>query len=407
MRESRGPGPAAERDFVGIVVAAGRSRRFGAGRAKQFLDLGGRSVLDRAIDALAGRPCVAGVVVVLAEEETRGPWAARLAARSDVLRVVAGGPTRADSVRAGLAACGTVPFVLVHDAARPLASAALVDAVIGATRRHGAAIPGLPVPDTVKRVIAPEDADPGAAFVLETLDRAALRLAQTPQGSRLDWLREALEGARDEALDPTDEAAALERAGRRVAVVPGDPANRKITAPDDLVAARRSGTDPFPDLRVGTGFDIHRLGAPRRLVLGGVEFPGEPGLEGHSDADVVLHAAMDALLGAAGLPDIGALFPPGDPRFAGADSRLLARDVAGRVAAAGFAVWNLDLTVLAERPRIRSSVERMREAIGEAFGLDRRRVGLKATTLEGLGALGRGEGIACQAVALLGRASAR
>jgi 2-C-methyl-D-erythritol 2,4-cyclodiphosphate synthase len=277
--------------------------------------------------------------------------------------------------------------------------------VVEATRRHGAAIPGLPVADTVKHVET--DLASGLVLVRKTIERSFLRLAQTPQGARRDWLREALEreSARAGLGEVTDEAAALERAGRPVAVVPGDTTNRKITSLEDLELARTHAAGGARDLRIGSGFDVHRFGAARALVLGGVEFPGEPGLVGHSDADVVLHAAMDALLGAAGLDDIGAIFPPGDPAFAGADSRDLARDVARRVRAAGFRVGNVDLTVLAERPRIRERVDAMRESIGHALDLDPLRVGLKATTFEGLGTLGRGEGIACHAVALLERSA--
>jgi 2-C-methyl-D-erythritol 4-phosphate cytidylyltransferase/2-C-methyl-D-erythritol 2,4-cyclodiphosphate synthase len=297
-------------------------------------------------------------------------------------------------VRLGVEAALPCRYVLVHDAARPFAPAALVDAVAAATLRHGAAVPVLPVGDTVKE-------DDGNGFCARTLDRGRLRLAQTPQGARADWLLEALDRALEEGTDPTDEAQALELAGRRVAFVPGDPSNAKITAAPDLEAARlRTAGDPAV-LRVGTGFDIHRFGEGRPLVLGGVDFPGEPGLLGHSDADVVLHAAMDALLGAAALGDIGVHFPPGDPRFAGAASTGLARDVAALLRGQGFEIVNLDLTVLAERPRIRERSLAMREEIARCFGLDPSRVGMKATTLEGLGALGRGEGIACQAVALL------
>jgi 2-C-methyl-D-erythritol 2,4-cyclodiphosphate synthase len=201
----------------------------------------------------------------------------------------------------------------------------------------------------------------------------------------------------------TAAAAALELESRGVAVVAGHADNAKITEPADLerAAGRRSGS--VPDLRVGTGFDVHRVDPGRRLVLGGVDFPDHPGLAGHSDADVVLHAAMDALLGAACLGDIGVHFPPDDPSFAGASSTVLARRVGDLVRGAGFEIVNLDLTLLAESPRIRARVGEMRRAIGEGLGVDRARVGLKATTLEGLGALGRGEGIACQAACLLRR----
>ena len=383
-------------DFRAIVVAAGRASRFGDGLPKQFHDLAGRSVLERAVAAVSGRPGVDGVVVVLAADRVASATAAAMRDWPGVRAVVPGGATRAESVLAGVEAAGDAPFVLVHDGARPLAPAHLVDAVIDATRRHGAAVPVLEVPDTVKSVVGER--------VTGTVSRDGLRLAQTPQGARREWLRAALVRARSEDADPTDEAAALERDGRVVAAVPGDVANRKITTATDLTAARVWLEPRLPDLRVGSGFDVHRIDPRRALVLGGVPFEGAPGLAGHSDADVVLHAAMDAVLGAASLGDIGAHFPPEDERFAGAESTALVRRVAAMLEAEGWRIVNLDLTLLAERPRIRDRVEAMRVSIAACFGIDPRRVGLKATTLEGLGALGRGEGMACQAVALLAAA---
>jgi 2-C-methyl-D-erythritol 2,4-cyclodiphosphate synthase len=255
------------------------------------------------------------------------------------------------------------------------------------------------VPDTVKRVSESGSKDDGP-WVEETLDRERLRLAQTPQGGRVDWLIDALDRAKAEGCHVTDEASALEHAGRRVAGVEGEPGNRKITSREDLDQARRA-LRAGPALRVGFGFDVHRFADGRKLVLGGVAFPGETGLDGHSDADVVLHAAMDAVLGPTGLGDIGCLFPPEDPQFSGADSRRLAREVSGRIAERGFELVNLDLMLLAERPKIRPRMEEMRRSIADVFGVASDRVGLKATTMERLGALGRGEGIACQAVALL------
>jgi 2-C-methyl-D-erythritol 4-phosphate cytidylyltransferase / 2-C-methyl-D-erythritol 2,4-cyclodiphosphate synthase len=385
---------------VAVVVAAGRAERFGGAVPKQFLDLGGRSVLVRAVEAMASCPGVDGVVAVLPAEELDGPRAAEIRGLPAVLAVTAGGESRAESVRRGIEAAGPTRNVLVHDAARPLVSRALIEAVLGATLEHGAALPVLPVADTVKE----ED---GAGAVARTLDRSRLRLAQTPQGARTEWLLQALAAAARDGVEVTDEAAALERAGLRVALVPGDPGNLKITSLEDLEEARRRLGGGRMDLRVGIGFDIHRFGAQRRLVLGGVEFPAEPGLEGHSDADVVLHAAMDAVLGAAGLGDIGVHFPPGDPRFAGADSRRLAAEVSRLAQAEGYTIVNLDLSLLAERPKVSSRAAEMKSAVAEAFGVGADRVGLKATTLEGLGALGRGEGIACQAVALLRREEGR
>jgi 2-C-methyl-D-erythritol 4-phosphate cytidylyltransferase/2-C-methyl-D-erythritol 2,4-cyclodiphosphate synthase len=331
---------------------------------------------------------------VLPRDELDGPRPEEIGSWPGVLTVVAGGETRARSVLCGLRATPEVPFVLVHDAARPMADAELVESVVSATRRSGAALPGLAVSDTVKRIGESNEIE-------QTLDRSRLRLAQTPQGARRDWLLDAIGDALAAGDEVTDEAAALERAGRRVLMVKGNPANRKITAPDDLDDARLRLGEPLAGLRVGGGFDIHHFEAGRRLVLGGISFEGETGLAGHSDADVVLHAAMDAILGAAALGDIGSHFPPDDPKWKDADSRSLAGMVAGLVRGRGFEIVNIDLTILAERPRIGPRAGLMREAIALCLGMDETRVGLKATTLEGLGSLGRGEGIACQAMALL------
>ena len=387
------PGPS-QPDFVGVVVAAGSAKRFGGPTPKQFLELAGCTLLERSVRALASSPAVRGVVVVLSAELLDRPEAAAVRSWPHVLDVVAGGVARCDSVRAGVRAAGETPFVLVHDAARPLASRRLVDAVVEATRRVGAAIPLLGVPDTVKRL--GED-----GRIAATIDRTGLGLAQTPQGARTDWLLEALAGQAGAEPPVTDESAALEAAGRPVAAVAGEPENVKITAPEDLARARARLEGDSMSLRIGTGFDVHAVDPDRKLILGGVEFEGEPGLRGHSDADVVLHAAMDALLGAAALGDIGALFPPDDPRFEGADSRELAGEVAQRLHEAGYEAVNLDLTLLAERPRVRDRVDEMRGSIAAALRLQPEAIGLKATTLEQLGALGRREGIACQAVALV------
>ena len=380
-------------DFKGVVVAAGRSTRFGGATPKPFQVLAGRTVLERSVRCLTAHPAVGGVVVVLAPSEIEGPCRETVASWNGVLAVVAGGATRSESVSNGVRAAAGADFLLVHDAARPLATPELVAAVVEATRKHGAAVPLLPIPDTVKEL------DDG--WVAGTLDRGRLGLAQTPQGFRADWLRSALDRAHREGEAPTDEAAALEREGHRVRAVTGSPDNQKITTPRDLSEAERRIDAGEPALRVGTGFDVHRTDPERRLVLGGVTFEGEPGLAGHSDADVVLHAAMDALLGAAALGDIGALFPPDDDAFAGADSTGLARRVAALLDEHGFEIVNLDLTLLAESPKIRRRVDEMRGAIAECLSTTPARVGLKATTLEGLGALGRREGAACQAVAMI------
>ena len=379
--------------MLGVVVAAGGGTRFGGSSPKQFQDLCGRTVLARSIHCLTSHPAVKGVVVVLHPSEVDSETGALVRGLDGVTAVVAGGATRAESSLHGVRAAGSASYVLVHDAARPAASPALVDRVVQATLRHGAAIPVLPVHDTIKE-LSP------SGTVRNTPDRTRLSAAQTPQGARTEWLLEALE--RSGSGSVTDEAAALEAAGRIVHVVEGERENLKITTQEDLeILRRRLGGDD--GMRIGSGYDVHRFGGEQPLVLAGVPFPGEVGLLGHSDADVVLHAVMDALLGGAGLPDIGRHFPPADPAYKGADSSALARTVLERVRQAGFKIVNVDITVLAERPRIGPRLEEMKSTLSAVLDLDGSRIGLKATTLEGMGALGRSEGIGCQAVALLTR----
>lgn len=378
---------------LGVVVAAGGGSRFGGPSPKQFQDLCGRTVLERSIACLAVHPAVEGVVVVLHPSRAGTAEAAGVLALPGVLDVVAGGGTRAESSLNGVRAAAGAAHVLVHDAARPAASQELVDRVVQATLQHGAAIPALAVRDTLKE-LSP------VGTVLGTPDRSRFAAAQTPQGARTDWLLEALERHRGPAV--TDESSALEAAGRTVHLVEGEGGNIKITTRSDLLTLRRR-MEGEQGMRIGSGFDVHRFGEERPLVLAGVPFPGETGLLGHSDADVVLHAVMDALLGAAGLGDIGRQFPPTDPAYRGADSRELTRTVLGLVSGAGYTVRNVDITVLAERPRIGGRLDEMKATLSSLLGVDRSCIGLKATTLEGMGALGRAEGIGCQAVALLAR----
>lgn len=384
--------PKKQNGLLGVVLAAGGGTRFGGPAPKQFMDLCGMTVLARSIGCLTGHPDVDGVVVVLGRSEIGSETGALIRGIDGVVDVVEGGSTRAESCLNGVRAAGRASHVLVHDAARPAASPELVERVVQAALRHGAAVPVLPVSDTIKEISS-------TGTVLKTPDRARLSAAQTPQGARTDWLIEALESSVSGSI--TDEAAALEAAGRTVHVVEGERENIKITTREDLaILRRRLGEN---GMRIGSGYDVHRFGGEQPLVLAGVPFTGETGLIGHSDADVVLHAVMDALLGAAGLGDIGQQFPPTDPAYEGADSRMLTRTVLELVSGAGFKVGNVDITLLAERPRIGPRLEEMKTALAELLGLRHSSIGLKATTLEGMGALGRSEGIGCQAVALLVR----
>jgi 2-C-methyl-D-erythritol 4-phosphate cytidylyltransferase/2-C-methyl-D-erythritol 2,4-cyclodiphosphate synthase len=376
---------------AGIVAAGGSGLR--AGVAKQWLVLGGETVLRRAARALAACPAVdALVAVVPAGEEERG--AAELAGLGKPARVVAGGAARADSVRSGLAAAEGHAVVLVHDAARPFATPDLARRVAEAAARDGAALAALPVTDTVKRAVA--DGDARAA---ETLDRRTLWLAQTPQGFRRDLLLRAYEVAGAAASAATDECSLVERLGAPVTLVPGEPGNFKITGPADLARARAALEPP---VAMGVGYDTHRFAAGRRLVLGGVEFEGD-GLLGHSDADVCAHAIGDAILGAAGLGDLGRHFPDTDPRWKGVSSLVLLREIARKAAELGWAVGNADVTLAARRPKIAPRAEEMRARLAEALGVAPGQVNVKATTGEGMGFVGREEGIAAHAVALLVR----
>jgi 2-C-methyl-D-erythritol 4-phosphate cytidylyltransferase/2-C-methyl-D-erythritol 2,4-cyclodiphosphate synthase len=374
---------------AGIVAAGGSGVR--AGVAKQWLVLAGESVLRRAARALAACPAVDTLVAVVPPgEEERG--AAELAGLGKPARAVAGGAARADSVKHGLAAADGHAVVLVHDAARPFATADLAQRVAEAAARDGAALAAVPVTDTVKRA-----AGEGEARVAETLDRRTLWLAQTPQGFRRDLLLRAYEAAGAAASQATDECSLVERLGAPVTLVPGEPGNYKITGPADVARARAALEAP---VATGVGYDTHRFAPGRRLVLGGVEFDGD-GLLGHSDADVCAHAIGDAILGAAGLGDLGRHFPDTDPRWKGVSSLVLLREIVRKAGERGWVVGNADVTLAARRPKIAPRAEEMRARLAEALGVSPAQVNVKATTGEGMGFVGREEGVAAHAVALL------
>jgi 2-C-methyl-D-erythritol 4-phosphate cytidylyltransferase/2-C-methyl-D-erythritol 2,4-cyclodiphosphate synthase len=374
-----------------ILAAAGSGRR--AGLAKQWLVLGGETTLRRAARSLLDCDLVDELVAVVpAGEEARARD--ELSGLGKPVAAFAGGPARADSVSNGLRALPSADLVLVHDAARPFASSALARAVLLAAARDGAALAALPATDTVKRA---ETGD--RPRVAETLDRSAIWLAQTPQAFRAEVLRRAFEAAGGSAAAATDESQLVERLGLPVALVPGEPGNSKITGPEDVERARARCEAP---VAMGLGYDVHPFAAGRRLVLGGVEFEGD-GLAGHSDADICAHAIGDAVLGAAGLGDLGHHFPDTDPRWKGVSSLLLLRQIVGLAAGRGWRVGNCDVTLAARRPRIAPRVEEMRARLAEALGVSHLQVNVKATTGEGLGFVGRGEGIAAHAVALLVR----
>jgi 2-C-methyl-D-erythritol 4-phosphate cytidylyltransferase/2-C-methyl-D-erythritol 2,4-cyclodiphosphate synthase len=379
-------------DRVGAIVAAGGTGQR-AGVAKQWIALGGASALRRSVRSLAACDLVDEIALVVpAGEEQRG--ALEAAGIDKPVRVVPGGAARADSVRAGLAALGECRVVLVHDAARPFASPALARAVALAAVRDGAALAALGAVDTVKRGEGQQ--------VRETLDRRSIWLAQTPQGFRADLLRRAFAAAGAAAAEATDECQLVERLGEPVTIVPGEAGNFKITTAGDVARAQALTEAP---VAMGVGYDVHPFAPGRRLVLGGVELEGD-GLMGHSDADVCAHAIGDAILGAAGLGDLGRHFPDTDPRWEGVSSLLLLAEIAGKVAEQGWRVGNCDVTLAARRPRIAPRAGEMRARLADALGVAPAQVNVKATTGEGLGFVGRGEGIAAHAVALLVRRGA-
>jgi len=315
-----------------------------------------------------------------------------------VQAIVAGGERRQDSVGAGLAALPEgIEVVVIHDGARPLAEPALFDSCAAAGAESGAAIAAAPVSDTLKRV--------KESTVEETVDRAGLWASQTPQAFRLESLRWAMTVGSRETI--TDEARLCELAGLPVMVVPSSLANLKVTHGEDipvadaLLRARHSSQPSARTVRTGIGYDAHRFASGRRLILGGVEIAHDRGLDGHSDADVLLHAIADAILGAAALGDIGQHFPPSDVRFRDADSQLLLRETVRLAREAGWAPQNVDATVLAEAPRVAPHVSLMRTRIAACLGLAQDVVSVKATTNEGMGSIGRGEGIAALATATL------
>jgi 2-C-methyl-D-erythritol 4-phosphate cytidylyltransferase/2-C-methyl-D-erythritol 2,4-cyclodiphosphate synthase len=388
-----GPPDDRDLDMTGaVIVAAGAGARLPGAIPKPFLMLGGRTVLDRTIDVFQRCDAVSRIVVVVAPAhvEAAGPLAS-----GKVTAVVAGGAARRASVAAGLAALPDAEWIVVHDGVRPFASGTLIERVLQAARRTGAATAGLPVTDTLKHV--------DGHRVLRTISRATLWAVQTPQAFRASLLRDA--HARVPAAEPvTDDAELVERVGGEVLVVPGDAGNVKITTAEDLRTARqRVHAEEGGALRVGIGYDVHRLVRDRPLILGGVTIPHDCGLDGHSDADVLTHAVMDALLGAAGERDIGHHFPPDDPAFAGAASTRLLAVVGGRLRAAGWVPANVDAVVIAEAPRLAPHVDAMRTNLASALGVAADQIGVKATTGEGLGAIGRGDGVAAHAVVLLRR----
>lgn len=393
-----------------IVVAGGEGERLGREGGKQLACVAGSPLLSHTLRMLEQCPTLDAVVVVahpMRVDEYRDEAVSPFGFEK-VKAVVAGGPSRADSVRAGLAAVpAETDIVIVHDGARPLVSPETITKAVKRLEDDGACagvVVGHPAYDTLK--VVGEDGS-----VLETLDREKIWIAQTPQVFRASALREAHQRAVREGWTGTDDASIVEQAGGIVRLVAGPRDNLKVTVPEDLpvieaVLNARAGRGPLMwGTRIGFGYDVHAFAQDRPLVLGGVTIPYDRGLAGYSDADVLVHALMDAIIGAMREGDIGALFPDSDPAYEGISSIELLRHVSGRLCEQGFALVDVDTVLVLEEPKVAPFRDAMRSSIASALGVEAGRIGVKATTTEGLGFAGRGEGVAAYAVAVLEKTS--
>lgn len=367
----------------------------GSDRPKQFLELDGRPVLDHTLAAFEMCQAVDRIVVVAAREAV-SRVESLVVGYAKVAGVVEGGAERQDSVAAGLRAVGSdTELVAIHDGARPLILPEDIEAVVDAARHSGGAVIGQPVSDTIKRG--------RNGNVVETLHRSELWAVQTPQVFHVDVIREAHAAAEREGFLGTDDSALVEQTGKRVTLVEGSRDNIKVTHPGDIERAedilrRRVGGMMQ---RIGMGYDVHQLVEGRRLILGGVDIPFELGLDGHSDADVLSHVVIDAVLGAAGLGDIGRLFPDTDDAYKDISSLVLLERTADALAKAGVRIGNVDATVMAQRPKLAPHIPEMESNIARALGVDADLISVKATTTEKLGFVGEEKGMAAQAIAMV------
>jgi len=376
---------------IALIVAAGTGTRLGGEVPKQYLPLGGRAVLRHSVETFLQHPAISGVRAVISPEH-RALYDGAVAGLP-ILPPVAGGVSRQDSVRNGLESLAEMQpdRVLIHDAARPFLTGEIVDRTLAALDDGPGAVVAVPVTDTLKRG--------HDGHVAGTVDRSALWRAQTPQAFRYADILAAHRRAKGAAM--TDDAAVAEAAGLPVKLVMGADDNFKITTADDLRRAERLMGAAAQEFRTGTGYDVHRFAAGDSVTICGVRVPHDQSLEGHSDADVGLHALTDAILGTIGAGDLGSHFPPGDPQWRGADSTRFLSHAAGLVAAKGGRIAHVDVTLICERPKIAPHRAAMVARIAAILGLDEGRVSVKATTTEGLGFTGRREGIAAQAVATI------
>jgi 2-C-methyl-D-erythritol 4-phosphate cytidylyltransferase/2-C-methyl-D-erythritol 2,4-cyclodiphosphate synthase len=375
--------------IAALIVAAGKGDRAGGAIPKQFAVLGGKALLAHSVDAFLAHPDIGAVYLVIGEGQDQ--LAAEALGRREVAGLVTGGAERQDSVRAGLEALAGrgVKNVLIHDAARPFLSADIITRLVTALDEADGALPALPVVDTLAR---------GGNVLGDVVDRSGLLRIQTPQAFRYDAIMTS--HARWKGGIATDDAQMARAAGYDIVIVAGDPALEKITLETDFAAAERR-LAASRTTRTGMGFDVHRLEKGKELWLCGLKIDHEFGLAGHSDADVALHAVVDALLGAIGEGDIGSHFPPSDVRWKGAASHLFVSHACKLVAHAGGIIDHVDLTIICEMPKIGPHRQAMRARLAELLGVDIGRTSVKATTTEGLGLTGRREGIAAQAIATI------
>jgi 2-C-methyl-D-erythritol 4-phosphate cytidylyltransferase / 2-C-methyl-D-erythritol 2,4-cyclodiphosphate synthase len=382
-----------------VIVAGGRGERAGGGAPKQYRNIAGEPMIRPTLRAFLQHAGIGLVQPVIGNADAEAFRAATADMKTDMktLAPVPGGATRQASVRAGLEALAarSPALVLIHDAARPFLTSDLIDRAIAAGKATGAAVPGIAVADTVKQIDA-------ASMVTETLDRNLLRIVQTPQVFGFDLILQAHRRAAAAGLDSfTDDAALAEWAGQRVSVFEGESGNVKVTTNEDFARAELAHLAVLGDVRTGNGFDVHAFADGDHVMLGGVRIPHSHGVTGHSDADVALHALVDAILGALADGDIGSHFPPSDQQWKGASSDRFLAFACERVRARKGIIANLDVTVVCEAPRISPHRDAMRARIAEIAGIAADRVAIKATTSEKMGFTGRSEGIVAMATATI------
>jgi len=384
-----------------ILVAGGVGNRFGGQVPKQFRSLAGKRVLDYSLEVFGSLPELAGMVLVLPQDFLEEGKKLQ-ASLQKPLRLAIGGLTRQKSVQNGLSLIqNEADWIIVHDVARPLLDAGMVRRTLDGARDSGAAITAVPISDTVKK-------GDGSHFVQKTVSRDQLFQVQTPQAFSRKVLSEALDWAESRGLDATDEAGLVEDMGHRVRLVEGSIFNFKITRPQDLEMAealleKRRGRKVNLTCRIGEGYDVHPFVEGRDLILGGVKVPFEKGLKGHSDADALVHAICDAILGASAQGDLGAHFPDTDPKFKGVSSLVLLQEVRRLTQEKGYVVGNVDATIICQKPKLAPFIAEMRKNLAATLGVAEDQVSVKATTEEGLGFTGTMQGLAAKAVVLLNK----